>query len=134
MLWITVLMHIAFAGALKSANPEDLRVLQCLAIYQFDFVAEELGLSVAVEGDDAPADDTVLAEKRAEQIARFLETEKLELRPQALAAKIKPSRDIAQRCQILAESVMEILLYKEHLRQQNEKSRPAPLDQFRQNL
>jgi hypothetical protein len=114
-------------------DPNKMKVLQCMAVYDFDFVAEELGFTVAqvtANGKEEPRLTEAQADRRRfDQAARFFTTGKLNSRLSAKEKKISIGKDLAQRCKIIAETVMEVMALKGQLLETNQKSGPAPLEQ-----
>ena len=118
-------LNISFAAA-----PEDAPIFKCMVVYEYEFVSEEFGIGIsAVDGKPAPQDESANDELRREEALKFLSTGKLTRRPEAVAKGIKLSPELARRCQIVAESVLEVMIYKDRMRHENEKSGPRPLDQ-----
>lgn len=75
------------------------KLIDCIAVYYFDFFANQFGFSV--DGED-PGEAVAL-----EQLRAFLKTGKLEPR-----TKLKTSKDLERHCLSVAQTAVEVLMLK----------------------
>jgi hypothetical protein len=68
MKFLSPLVAMLFLQPLHAleTDPNKMKILQCMAVYEFDFVAEELGFSVAQVGEDGKEEEP-LSDRAAEK-------------------------------------------------------------------
>jgi hypothetical protein len=114
-------------------DPSKLNILKCMAAYQYDFVAEELGFTIGMvdaEGKEIPRPDDASMEKlKVSQALNFIAKKHLQPRAPLPKKKTRSEKDFERRCQILAETVIEIMIVKGQLEPEEPDSGPAPIEQ-----
>jgi hypothetical protein len=112
VLFVSILL---FGATAAMASPQDevaignSHILKCILLYQFDFVSEPLGLSLSIApGSSGQArDEAAIGKESAQQLNDFIKTGHLKLRANAAALHMPLSKQLANRCQIIAETVAE---------------------------
>ena len=116
-----------------------IKILQCMAAFEFDFVAEELGFSISGvddKGQEVDRDPQIVERLRIEQTNRFLEIGKLtplaggDKKERKLSKKeVLEQKNLARRCHIIAETVVEVMALKGHLQETPAKTPARGLEQ-----
>lgn len=126
-------------GAAYELDTNKIRILQCMAAYEFDFVAAEFGFAITRTDDKGneiqPPDDATFEKIRQAQLNHFMNTgkltpmgpEKADKRGKKPAVSAK-EREFAQRCQIIAETAIEVMLVRGQLTSPD-NSTPRVLEQ-----
>lgn len=116
-------------------DPNNMVLLQCMALYDFDFVAAELGFKIDMvdrQGRELPAPSEAERSRISlTQAEKFLTTGKLTPRVPNGEKHRKSDREMARRCQIIAEAVMQASYLRGRLAPEDsdDKSGPHLLEQ-----